>query len=155
MPSASGPKSLHMEGPEMSDPDLCSCSAGSTPIDHCASVVAAEHLSTLPRCAQSQLTLLLFPAASSASGLTIPRCAQCQRTYSLKPGRPGAAGIFSSQPCSQRAASFGRTKLRPAPSPSVARGTPPAAAPPRPYFFRFIFCYIFSFFIFVSHICLV
>jgi len=40
-------KSLHIEGPEMSDSDLCSCSAGSTPIDHCNSVVAAEPRLTL------------------------------------------------------------------------------------------------------------
>jgi hypothetical protein len=102
MPSASGPKPLHMEGPEMSDPDLCSCSAGSTPIDHGASLVAAEHRSTLPRCAQSQRTLLLFPAASSASGLTLLRCAQCQRTYSHMPGRP-RSGRHLLQPALQSA----------------------------------------------------
>ena len=89
-----------------------------------------------------------FTAAPRASGIILPCCAQRQQAYYHQPGRPGAAGDFSSQPCSQRAASSGRIKLRPAPSPSAARGTPPAAAPPRPYFFIY---FLDPFFIFVSH----
>ncbi len=60
-------KSLHMEGPEMSESDLCSCSAGSTPIDHCASVVAAEpHL--LPQARPPPEQPASSPASPAVSG---------------------------------------------------------------------------------------
>ena len=55
-----------------------------------------------PADAQCQRPLLLFPAASSASGLTLLRCAQCQRTYSHKPGRP-RSGRHLLQPALQSA----------------------------------------------------
>ena len=172
-------KSLHMEGPEMSDSDLCSCSAGSTPIDHCASVVAAEHLSTLPRCAQSQRTLLIIPrraprrrphpspprpapaassspAAPSASGLILHRCAPRQRHHpSLL--RPAPADLPPASPAANgrqalAAPSCGRHLHRQRPAVHLQRPHPLNL---KIFSFYFLLHFFYFIFYFCSHICLV
>ena len=71
-------KSLHIEGPDMSDSDLCSCSAGSTPKDHCASVVAAEpHLTPLLTVGDGKFKLARKPCFPQLGGEICSICDEC------------------------------------------------------------------------------